>query len=216
MRSDPQASTELAKHARFMSSLGELGVRFNSRDGFHDGLSGHERNKLFINAADRPFFDLSGVSGCDDPGDGRAVVKFDFDRDGRLDLAIANSSKPRLLLAHNEMANVGNVVTVDVIGSNHQAIPIENRTNRDGIGTRVVAILPSGRRLVRERRAGEGYASQQSHRLRFGIGSETQIERLEIYWPSGKRAEVDGAQAGSLVTIEEAGNVEISDVWIRD
>jgi len=34
---------------------------------------------------------------------------------------------------------------------------------------------------------GNGFASQSTRRVHFGLGSRTVVERLEIRWPSGRR-----------------------------
>lgn len=183
---------------RFMQSLSQLGKRFNGRDRLRDGLSGHERNKLFLNSGGQ-FFDLSGVSGCDHPGDGRAVVRFDYDRDGRLDLAIANSNEPRFVLFHNETPHAGNFIVIDVVGEAKNG----SSSNRDGIGARIEALLPDGRLLVRELRCGEGYASQQSRYLHLGLGTAPHVERMSVRWPSGRESVVTNVSSGSLITVTE-------------
>ena len=195
-----------------MKSLRRLGKRFNSLDRLRDGLSGHERNKLFLNT-DGQFVDLSGVSGCDDPADGRAVVRLDYDRDGRLDLAIANSGEPRFVLARNEVPGAGHFVVVDVSGGNRSAEKTVDRSNRDGIGARIEARLPNGRLLVREVCCGEGYASQQSRYQHLGLGTESRIEQLTVRWPSGRKNVVADVPSGSLVVVtEDRPEVEL-DAW---
>ena len=59
-------------------------------------FSGSERNRLFLNRAGKQFLDVSGLSGVDSPADGRVSVWWDYDRDGRQDLAVINSSSPLL------------------------------------------------------------------------------------------------------------------------
>jgi len=67
---------------------------------FEDGVSqsGRERNHLFAQtptpAGDAVFRDLSGISGLDHPGDGRAFAWLDFDRDGWLDIVAVNANAP--------------------------------------------------------------------------------------------------------------------------
>ena len=50
--------------------------------------SGYEHNNVFLSRGDQ-FRDVSGVSGFDHVADGRALSRFDYDRDGWLDLALA-------------------------------------------------------------------------------------------------------------------------------
>jgi hypothetical protein len=57
--------------------------------------SGRERNRLFINAKGKRFYDASILSGLDFPDDGRGIAVVDWDQDGRLDLWYRNRTAPR-------------------------------------------------------------------------------------------------------------------------
>ena len=78
-------------------------------------------------------------------------------------------------------------------------------SNRDAIGSRLEAKLPNNRKLIRELRCGEGYASQQSQYLHFGLSGQDRISSLSVRWPSGKVSEFRDLMAGSLVVISESG-----------
>ncbi len=54
--------------------------------------------------------------------------------------------------------------------------------------------------------AGSGYASQSAFPLHFGIGDAERVEAVEITWPSGRVARLDGEALGinRTVRIEEA------------
>ena len=71
-------------------------------------LSGHERNKLYLNAASgSDFEDVSGVSGLDDEADGRAFAVLDYDRDGWNDIVLVNAMNPLTRLFRNELGDSG-------------------------------------------------------------------------------------------------------------
>ena len=67
----------------------------------------------------------------------------------------------------------------------------EVRSNRDAVGARVVASF-NGRSLHREKRAGEGFASQNTGWLHFGLGESESIDALVVHWPSGQTTEIKG------------------------
>jgi tetratricopeptide (TPR) repeat protein len=75
--------------------------------------------------------------------------------------------------------------------------------NRDAIGARVELELPnsSGEKLVRSLRAGQGYLSQTSKWLHFGIGEKTSIPRITVHWPGGKSESMDIPEVDSFYTI---------------
>ena len=107
----------------------------------------------------------------------------DYDRDGRLDLFLANwwAESPSMLL-HNETQS-GNWLDVKVEGS--------GGVNRMGIGSRVLiypaGLVGQGSSLlgVREISKGFGYASSQESVAHFGLG-KTEIVDVVVELPHGK------------------------------
>jgi hypothetical protein len=57
--------------------------------------------------------------------------------------------------------------------------------NRDAVGARVT-IVAGGRRQVAWRFGGGSYQSASDPRLHFGLGDASQIDILEVAWPSGR------------------------------
>lgn len=201
MRSDP--GLELPPALRFGGG-GTLPGRH-----FSDGASqsGKERNHLFLSLAARQFADVSGVSGLDHPADGRALAVLDYDRDGWSDLAVVNANAPLLQLFRNEIgaepiAEGRGFVAVRLVGANHAAEPAPGRSNRDGVGARVEVELGDVA-LARERRAGEGFAAQNSATLGVGIGERDGADAVAVHWPSGAVTRTGPVPSGSLVTVYE-------------
>ena len=52
-------------------------------------------------------------------------------------------------------------------------------------GTRITAVLPGGRRLVRELHAGSSYLSSEDPRAHFGLGAATKVSELLVRSPDG-------------------------------
>lgn len=136
--------------------------------------SGHERNVAFLNLGDGTFADASAVTGLDHEDDGRGVAVVDWDGDGDLDVWLRNRTGPQLRFHRNDAANASWCTLV-----------LEGRTcNRDAVGARVV--LQAGKRShVRHVISGDGYLSQSSLALHFGLGNAEKIERLVVHWPGG-------------------------------
>lgn len=171
--------------------------------------SGHERNHLFLNSEGRQFSDISGVSGLDSDGDGRAFAILDFDRDGWPDLALVNANAPLLQLFHNKMAELSESVrpaamlAFRFVGGNASPAPSTEWSNRNGYGVMVTVELDETLSIVREHRCGEGMGAQNSATLLVGIGDRNATGRLTVRWPSGVVQELPSAPAGSLVTVYE-------------
>jgi len=136
--------------------------------------SGFQKKKLFRNLNGQVFKEIAAEAGVDNDMDGRGVALADFDNDGRLDIFETNTDQPSLLY-RNVTASPGNWVQLKLIGT---------KSNRDAIGARAT-IKAAGLTMIREVNGGNGYASQSSLRLHFGLGGATKIDSLEIRWPSG-------------------------------
>ena len=124
---------------------------------------------------------------------GRGSAVADYDNDGDPDVAVSNSGGPLQLLRNH--GGKGRWAGVQLAG---------RRSNRGGIGARLVAELPSGRRLTRLAIAGSSYLSSSDPRIVFGLGGEAAIRRLTIFWPSGTVQAVESLAAGKYHRIEES------------
>ena len=166
-------------------------------------FSGAERNRLFINHSGSDFSDLSGISGVDSLGDARTNVRLDIDRDGFTDIGIVNANAPFFSLYRNklgERSEANHFIAIRFKGGNRTS---ESSTwsARDGYGA-TVQVKAGSRVLLREHRAGEGFAGQNSRTMLVGIGDNDRAS-IGIRWPSGLLQEVPAVAAGSLVTVFE-------------
>jgi hypothetical protein len=123
---------------------------------------------------------------------GRGSAVADYDNDGDPDIAVSNSGGPLQLLRND--GRPGRWVGVALKG---------RKSNRQGIGARLTAELPSGRKLHRLVQAGSSYLSTSDPRVLFGLGEEASIRKLTITWPSGTVQTVADLPAGKYATIEE-------------
>ena len=172
-------------------------------------LSGSERNHLFVNAGGgKRFVDVSPLSGADHDGDGRVFALLDFDRDGGLDLAVTNANAPLFQLFRNSWSTRNNdakepaVVAFRFVGGNTSAAPNSTLSARDGYGAKITFEL-YGSPLVREHRAGEGFAAQNSSTMLIGIGEAKTVGPVTIEWPSGRTQSIDSVPRNTLVTVCE-------------
>ncbi|MFL5968718.1 MAG: FG-GAP-like repeat-containing protein [Gaiellaceae bacterium] len=101
---------------------------------------------------------------------GRGLTTADFDNDGRMDIAI-NTIGGKLELLRPTGA-VGHWLAV--------------RLARFSPGAVVTAVLPDGRRLVREVQAGSSYLSSEDPRVHFGLGATTSVSQLIVRYPGGR------------------------------
>ncbi|MCY3965249.1 MAG: tetratricopeptide repeat protein [Acidobacteria bacterium] len=158
-------------------------------------FSGNERNCVFLNPGEAggAFANASAVSGLDFPDDGRGVAFLDLEGDGDLDVAISNRTAPRLRLMRNELPAGDRFVTLRLEGDGAG-------TNRDAVGARVEVPTSSGI-LRRSVRAGEGFLSQSSRWLHFGLGDGEVSGSVRVRWPGGGSETFAGVEAGGRYRI---------------
>ena len=163
-------------------------------------FSGYERHCCFLNTGGTRFADISAASGLDFLDDGRAMGLLDWDGDGDVDAWTANRTAPRLRFLRNENPRSGDFVMLSLEGKT---------CNRDGIGARV-RLRMSGkqpRTLIRTRRAGEGFISQTSKWIHFGLGSESSIDELSVRWPSGETEKFSGLAVNGRFRLVQGSGV---------
>jgi len=95
-------------------------------------------------------------------------------------------------------------------GHHYLALRLEGTaaaTNRDAIGARVEVKLAAGARpLVRTLKAGEGFLSQSSKWMHFGLGRSTHVESVTVRWPGAPAEEFRGLDADRrLVLVQGRG-----------
>lgn len=142
-------------------------------------LSGHERNCAFLNVPESDTFaNVSAVTGFDFADDARGMAVSDWDSDGDLDVWVSNRTAPRVRFLRNELTSDNHFLIVRLQGV---------ACNRDAIGSRVQVYLKGQpeQPLVKTLRAGEGFLSQSSKWLHFGLGNAAEIDRVVVSWPGG-------------------------------
>jgi hypothetical protein len=117
---------------------------------------------------------------------GRGLAAADYDNDGDLDLAV-NSIGGRLLLLRSTGA---------------QGHWLEVQLREFSPGAVVTAVLPNGRRLVREVQAGSSYLSSEDPRAHFGLGEASVVEQLRVSYPDGGRVTLEDVAADRIVVVD--------------
>ncbi|MDG1983087.1 MAG: ASPIC/UnbV domain-containing protein, partial [Planctomycetota bacterium] len=159
-------------------------------------FSGNERDKLFLNGGDGGFLDLSDLSGADSPNDGRAVLAFDADDDGDVDLFVHETQRERHALYRNDLGVAPGFVKVQLRGT---------VGNREGIGAQV-ELRAGGRRVSQVLSRGAGFLSCQPPELIFGLGGASAAV-VTVRWPGGAVEEFEGLPANSRVLLVEGAGV---------
>jgi tetratricopeptide (TPR) repeat protein len=132
--------------------------------------------QLFRNRGNGVFQEVTPApgSGLDLRIIGRGAAYADYDHDGDLDLLLTANQGGAYLL-RNETLRSGHFLRVTTQGT---------RGNRDGIGAQL-RLHTDRRQLSGMVRTGSSYLSQSELPLTFGLQPQEQLDRLEVFWPSG-------------------------------
>jgi len=173
-------------------------------------LSGREPSRLFLQSTPEKgqdglrFREIAAAAGINDVWNGRGVALADFDRDGDLDMYVANQGGPSCLYS-NQLNKQGSLqasyLHLQLVGDSMAAVEVGGRrlaSTRDAVGARVTVDTTMGR-MMREVQGGQGFASQSEYALHFGIPVDAAISRVTIRWPNGQEDVYDGADARSLL-----------------
>ncbi|MEO8620383.1 MAG: CRTAC1 family protein [bacterium] len=130
------------------------------------------------------------------PRGSRSAVIFDVDGDGDLDIITNDFNGPPQVLVSTLAQGKGlHYVKVHLKGS---------RSNRQGLGALVTAVLPDHRHITKVMDGKSGYLSQSDLPLYFGLGDADHLESLEVQWPSGAHQSATGPlQSARTVEVVE-------------
>ncbi len=149
---------------------------------------------LYRNLANGKFQDITQHAGpaLREKHSSRGAAFGDFDNDGAIEIAVNNQNEAPSLL--KQSANPpGHWITLKLIGT---------RSNRSAIGARV-KLIANNHAQYGEVRSGGSYLSQNDLRLHFGLASATQVDTIEVRWPSGTRQVLDNQACDRVLTIQE-------------
>jgi len=143
-----------------------------------------DATRVWVNTGDGPWPEVAERIGVRDRADGKAMVAFDADGDGDVDLLAANTEGAPVLY-RNDTAP----------GADNHWITLRLRApgtkNPFGIGARVLVDVGDGRPpRPLEVRAGGSFQSADPTDLHVGLGSANRVERIEVQWPGDSTPQV--------------------------
>jgi enediyne biosynthesis protein E4 len=159
------------------------------------GTTWAERPQLFRNLDGAKFKEVQPAtgSGLADVITARGAAFGDLFNDGHVDVIINNiDSIPSLL--RNVVKNSNHWLTLKLVGG--------PRSPRDAIGAKVFVTAGGFRQRV-DVFSGGSYSSSSDPRAHFGLGPATQLDKIEIQWPSGLKQVVAAPRVDQIITVEE-------------
>ncbi|WMI69098.1 FG-GAP-like repeat-containing protein [Mangrovimonas sp. YM274] len=218
---------------------GDMDVYVGSYENNNDLLSVNN-HKLMMNNGDGTFTDVSVNIADTHANFGRENIPGDFDNDGNLDIytngdILFGNGDMTFRLVHDlnvpgagaigdlnndgfldffylnkvyfNNTNNNNWIKIVTIGNIHES---EEGSNRNGIGARVEISTPSGIQ-IRDVRSGEGFKYMHTLNTHFGLGTDTTINYVRVYWPSGAIDEILNPSINGSLVIQESQTLSLED-----
>ena len=126
---------------------------------------------------------------------GRGAAYGDIDNDGDWDLLITTSNGPAHLY-RNDSGNRNYWIKLKLIGT---------KSNRNGIGAKITVKSKSGTQ-TRTIKSGSSYCSQSELSAIVGLGNDSQVDTIQVVWPSGTIDEFANVKPNQLLIITEGQN----------
>jgi hypothetical protein len=149
---------------------------------------------VFRNVDDTRFEDVTAASGsgATTPHSSRGAAFGDVDNDGDIDVLVMNMNEPPSLLRNDYRG-----------GNAWIAVQLEGvRSSRDGLGATVLMTV-GGHIQAQAVLSQSSYYSHDDMRVHFGLGSATQVDRLEVRWPSGQKDVLENVPARQVIKVLE-------------
>jgi hypothetical protein len=204
--------TDVTYDAGLARTYGAMAAQYGDidNDGWPDlylGTGGppmdtYEPNILLRNTGQKTFVDITDSAGVGNLGKGHGATFADYDHDGDLDLyapiggAMIGDRQPNSLYRNS--------------GTSNRWLKLRLRptqSNPDAIGTRLAFTTSQGPRHLTVA-GGTGFGSMNDPLVVVGLGQATQVDRLDIQWPSGQQAQILNLPAGHEFLLTE-GTAEI-------
>jgi len=150
---------------------------------------------LYINNGDGTFTDRAAELGVSHTAMGRGLVCYDYDRDGDLDMLIANSGEAPSLYRNNSFAGSNNFLNIRLQG---------RPDNPLAVGAQIY-VSSNGQEQMRELQLGNNYISQNPVEAHFGLGNSQMVDSVRIVWPGleGSVSELTNVQANRFLVIHQ-------------
>lgn len=154
-------------------------------------------NYVFRNISQNQFAQFEDATkswGLEEPTVSTGAAYADLDNDGDLDLIINNTNQVAQIYENQHSPEQSHYLKIQLRG---------NAPNTTGIGAKVV-VKTNDQTQMQELYPAQGFQSSVEPILHFGLGQNTKIESVEIYWSSGKKSILSNQQANQTLQVVEA------------
>ena len=210
---------------------GDMDLFIGSSDGPH---------KLMRNNGNGSFDDVTSGAGISSPFIGFESVSYDIDNDGFLDilcngtilygkgdLTFEDADNTQVNYKNGSFGDLNNDGFIDAYYNGNiywnQTTPnnwitintVGVQSNIDGIGARVEITTSNGTQ-IRDVKSGEGFSFMSTLNTHFGIGTETEIDNITIFWPSGVIDIINDPAINAPLEVIEGATLTLENSFVND
>ena len=155
----------------------------------------YKQAPLLMRNIGKSFVNVSNSAGppFNNPIAGRGAAFGDLNNDGQIDMVVSVLNESPLLIKNQGSAN--GWIGVTLVGS---------KSNRAGIGARVIVVDGAGRRQIFDVSTSGSYLSANDSRIVAGLGTATEVKSVEVHWPSGRVQTIANPKMKQYLVIREA------------
>lgn len=155
----------------------------------------YEQPFLLVRWAGRQFVNVSKAAGraLEEAHAARGAAFGDMDNDGDVDIVVAACNGPAVYL-RNDGGHRNNWIGFRLRGT---------RSNRDGIGAKVVVLTNDGKAHYHSVSSASSYQSGHDTRVITGLGASRTVREVHVTWPGGSRQTLTDPAPRRVHTIEE-------------
>lgn len=159
-------------------------------------------NSVFRNNGDFTFEDKRIDWGLNEPSFSNGSAYGDLDNDGDLDLVVNNINSEAFIFENHAEVEKNNFLIVSLKGFD---------PNINAIGSKVIVYLSNGKNIMSEQFPSRGFQSSVSNRLHFGLGKNSKIDSIEVFWPNRKKSILKNIELNQTLKISYSES-EVFDV----
>jgi len=155
----------------------------------------YKQTPLLMRNTGKSFVNISATAGAafNVPIVARGAAFGDLNNDGQVDIVISVLNGSPVILRNNGTTN--HWIGISLVGT---------KSNRDGIGSRVVVTDSNGRKQIFDVSTSSSYLSANDARIIVGLGEAAGVKSIEVSWPSGRMQTLTNPQLQQYVTIKES------------